>query len=231
MIIQQELATAYQILAHLKYDDHTYTHLSARDASQQAFYIYPFGLRFEEVTADCLMQVSFDGTVLVGNEYQYNKTGYMIHGAIYQQRPDVQAIFHLHTPATLAVSALAAGLLPISQWALHFYERICYYDYGSLALSTQQGEHLAQALGTHSVMLLRNHGFITCGRTIHEAMFYTYHLQRACETQCQILSMGLPYITPDPATCKQAVHDLLSFEKNLGERDWHAWKRLVKADY
>ena len=228
--VREDLATAYQILAYLKYDDHTYTHLSARDVTDQnAFYIYPFGLRFEEVEPQSLLKVTLDGEVQEGQEYQYNKTGYVIHGAIYKYRPDIQAVFHLHTPESLAVSALAAGLLPISQWALHFYDRISYHAYDSLALNVEQGQHLIHDLGNNNVMLLRNHGMITCGKTIQEAMFYTYHLQKACETQCLMLSMGKKYIVPSREICEQAVSDLLSFEKNLGERDWQAWKRFLSS--
>lgn len=230
--IKKDLATAYQILAYLKYDDHTYTHLSARDLyDQQAFYIYPFGLRFEEVEADTLMKITLDGQVLEGSEYQYNRTGYILHGSIYAKRPDIQAVFHLHTPESLAVSALEEGLLPISQWALHFYNRISYHDYDSLALNENQAARLLHDLGPHFVMLLRNHGFIACGRTIQEAMFYSYHLQKACETQCLILSMGKKTITPSKETCEKAVDDLLHFEKNLGERDFEAWKRVIARTY
>ena len=46
-----DLAYAYRILAHLGLDDHTYTHLSVRAEDPSCFYIYPFGQRFEEVTA------------------------------------------------------------------------------------------------------------------------------------------------------------------------------------
>ena len=232
LAIKKNLSIAYKILAHLKYDDHTYTHLSARDASERrSFFIYSFGLRFEEVEPENLMKVSLEGTILEGKEYQYNKTGYVLHGAIYDKRPDIKAIFHLHTPESIAVSALEDGLLPISQWALHFYNRITYHAYDSLALEEHQGSRLLGDLGQHFVMLLRNHGFIACGRTIQEAMFYSYHLQKACETQCFILSMGRKYIVPSKEICEKAAHDLLSFEKNLGERDWEAWKNLASRIY
>ncbi len=127
--IKQDLASAYKILAFLGLDDHTYTHLSSRSSDGQSYYIYPFGLRFEEVTADNLMRIRLDGTVHEGLEYQYNKTGYIIHGAIYSKRRDINSIFHIHCPYTIAVSSCKAGLLPISQFALHFYEKISYHDY------------------------------------------------------------------------------------------------------
>jgi ribulose-5-phosphate 4-epimerase/fuculose-1-phosphate aldolase len=226
---KENLALAYKILAYLKYDDHTYTHLSARDENfSNEFYIYPFGLRFEEVKSDSLMKISLEGKILEGEEYQYNKTGYIIHGAVYQQRVDINAIFHLHTPEIVAVASLEEGLLPVSQWALHFYHKAGYHDYDSLALDAAQGDSLKTDLAQHTILMMRNHGALICGRTIQEAMFYAYHLQRACETQCLMLAMGKKYIMPSPKTCEKAVQDLLSFEKNLGERDWQAWKRLLK---
>ena len=225
--IKQNLASAYKIIAYLGLDDHTYTHLSARTEDKNAFYIYPFGLRFAEVTADKLIKVSLDGQVLVGKEAHYNSTGFVIHGNIYKARPDIEAIFHLHTPAQIAVSSLKEGLLPISQWALHFYERVAYHEYGSLALEHAQGEQLAKDLGRYMTMLLRNHGAITCGQTIHEALFYTYHLELACKTQCMALAMNRELTMPSHEICQQSVRDLLSFEKDLGLRDWQAWIRVI----
>lgn len=222
------LARAYKILVHLKMDDHTYTHLSLRSEKQDQYYIYPFGLRFEEVTEHNLIKVSLDGDIIEGEEYQYNKTGYVIHGNIYKNRSDVNSIFHLHTPASVAVSAMKNGLLPISQWALHFYGQVAYHNYNSLALDYKKhGGDMVQDLGNYNTMLMRNHGMLTCGATIMEAMFRAYHLEMACQTQCLALQTGQELIYPSHEICKQAVHDLLSFEKNLGERDWQAWVRAL----
>jgi ribulose-5-phosphate 4-epimerase/fuculose-1-phosphate aldolase len=225
--IKNKLAYAYKILALLKLDDHTYTHLSARSEEGDSYYIYPFGLRFEEVEPDLLLKVSLDGEIIEGREFQYNKTGYVIHGAIYKARDDINTVFHIHTPEIVAVSTIKHGLQPISQWALHFYEMIAYHEYNSLALDTSLGNILVADLANYKVMLLRNHGSITCGFTIEEAMFYTYHLQQACKTQCLLESVQQELIIPSEEICKKAVKDLLSFEVNLGERDWHAWVRVI----
>ncbi|WP_341764129.1 class II aldolase/adducin family protein [Candidatus Tisiphia endosymbiont of Beris chalybata] len=226
--IKSNLAAAYQILALLALDDHTYTHLSARPAGGDFYYIYPFGLRFEEVTKDNLLKVSLDGKVLEGSEYSYNETGYILHGSIYTKREDINSVFHLHTPATVSVSAMRCGLLPISQWALHFYERLSYHQYDSLLLSGKQGDKIIEDLGQNYVMFLHNHGILTSGRTIHEAMFYTYHLEQACKTQLLALSTNQELIVPSTEICRKSVQDLLSFEKDLGKRDWLAWLNLLK---
>lgn len=226
--IKSNLAAAYQILALLALDDHTYTHLSARPTGEDFYYIYPFGLRFEEVTKDNLLKISLNGQVLEGSEYSYNETGYILHGNIYQNRQDINAVFHLHTPATVAVSAMTKGLLPISQWALHFYEKLSYSQYDSLLLQGKQVDKLIEDLGQNYVMFLRNHGILASGRTIHEAMFYTYHLEQACKTQVLALSTNQELVVPSSEICRKSVQDLLTFEKDLGKRDWLAWLNFVK---
>ena len=165
MSIRKNLSYAYQILAKLGMADHTYTHLSARPEGAQYYYINPFGLRFEEVTEDNLLKVSFEGDVLEGEEFQYNKTGYVIHGSIYKSRPDLEAIFHLHTVASVAVSCMDDGLMPLSQWALHFYGHVNYHDYNSLALDNDShGMDLVRDLADKKVMFLRHHGMVACSK-------------------------------------------------------------------
>ncbi len=226
--IKQNLVFAYKILAHLGLDDHTYTHLSARSSDKQSYYIYPFGMKFAEVDQDSLIRADFDCRILEGLEYQYNKTGYIIHSNIYKARSDINAIFHIHTPEIVAVSTIKEGLMPLSQWALHFYNRTSYSDYDSLALLEEQGNKIAKDLGENLTMLLRNHGSITCGKTIYEALFYTYHLNLACKAQICTLSQNKEIVIPDEATCIQSSNDLINFEKNLGKRDWDAWVRYLK---
>ena len=225
--IREKLAICYRVLAKQKMDDLTYTHLSARSSKGDTFFIYPFGTIFSEVSAKSLLEVTLDGKVIQGSEDQYNKTGYITHSNIYKNRKDINAILHLHTTAGVAVSAMKFGLLPISQFALHLYDRVSYHDYDSLILEDDKhGDQLVKDLGKNKVMILRNHGTITCGSTIEEAMFYTHHLEQACKVQVKALSAGYEnLIFPSKEICKKAVDDLLSFEKNLGERDFKALAR------
>ena len=229
--IRENLAAAYRLIAYFGYDDLTFSHLSARVPGKNAFFIQPFGFLFEEVTASSLLVVDFDGNILEGEEYQYNKTGYVIHGSIYKRRTDINCVFHLHTVNGIAVSAMPEGLLPISQWALHFYDRVAYHSYNSLALSTSEHEDpICRDLGNKDIMFLRNHGTLICGRTIHETYIMNNHLENACKTQVAAMSAHSDLIMPDAATCQKTVADLLAFEKDLGMRDWQALLRMLQRN-
>ncbi len=223
-----QLAAAYRIFAHMKMDDLTYTHLSARLPGADSYFIYPFGQLFEEVTASTLLKVSLDGEILEGKENQYNQTGYVIHGNIYKKRPDVNAVFHLHTTAGVAVSAMECGLLPLSQFSFHFYNRLAYHAYDSLTLEDlRQGENLVKDLGLKKAIILRNHGTLTCGATVQEAFLYMSFLEKACQVQCAVLSSGQKVIIPPAEVCERAAQDMRDFEPNFGHRDWTALVRKL----
>ena len=226
--IKENLALAYRACAHLKLDDLTYTHLSAR-ACTKSFYLYSFGLMFQEVSAQNLLRISHSGDILEGQEMNYNPTGYALHSMIYEHKPKIGAIFHLHTPAIVAVSSLKQGLKPVSQWALHFYNNVAYHDYNSLALDKKvyQKQYLHD-LGSHPVMLMRHHGAMVVGETIEQALFYCYHLEKACQTQCLLQGVREEQINSlDSEICERAHRDLIGFEKNLGQRDFQALKRVL----
>lgn len=228
--LRLKLATAYQLCALKGWDNWTYTHISARLPGQQAFLINQFDTLYKDVTPQSLALV--DMTQPAESYFDtLNPTGVYMHSAIYKKRPDINAIFHLHTPHGVAVSAMECGLLPISQFALHFYNRVSTHGYDSLVLDEKtQTEQLARDLGDNYTMLLQNHGTVTTGTTIEEAFFFTHHLEEACRVQCLTLSCNTPIIQPNAEICQKACNDLLGFEKNRGERDWKAAQSLLPQE-
>lgn len=229
--LKETLARCYYILAKKGMDDRTYTHLSARLPHEDAYYIYPLGLLFSEVTPDKLIKVDFNGTILEGHEKTFNETGYVIHSSVYKARPDINAVFHLHTTAGVAVSSMKQGLLPVSQFAFHFYNRLSYHGYNALSLDTKiQGQNLAKDLGPQNkALMLENHGTMTCGTTQEEALFYMLFLEEACKVQIAALSAGIENLhIPSKAICEQAYKDMTAFEKgNIGRRDFEAECRVL----
>ena len=228
MDIKEKLALAHQIISMWRMDDATYTHLSSRD--EHKFYISPFGPLFEEVTEKNLIEIKLSPEVKISKDIleKSNSTGLLIHSAIYKALKDIKAVIHLHTTSTILVSSMKSGLLPISQHALHFYGKVSYHKYDSMLLDEKsQAQKLTEDLKLNNVMFLENHGFIACGQTIEEALFYTYHLEKACKIQVLVNRPLDEYILPTDDVCKKACSELLNFEKELGKRDWESWKRKL----
>lgn len=221
---RENLAAAYQILAKIGMDDLTYTHITIRSEQKNSFFIYPFNSLFKEVTASSLLEVSFDGEIISGldSDSQYNKIGYLIHGAIYKLKDEVNSVFHLQTPAGTAVSAMKEGLLPISQFAYHFHENLAYYDYSSLILNPELVDQLTKELAQNKAMMLKNHGTISCGSTIWEAFFYCYYLEKACRTQCAAMNSKSGLFISSNEVASQEKLVMHQFEKDLGKENWLA---------
>ena len=238
---KEELVKAHKIVALCAMDDLTYTHISIINNQRDILSISPFGVRFTDVKLSDLLDFTMEGTLLPAQraediydhlhlifnkkrnipERNFNKTGFIIHSSIYKSRPDVGAVIHLHTAESIAVSVNPEGLLPVSQHALHFYDRISYHNYDSLNLTPkEETDVFIKDLRQNNVMFLRNHGFIAVGKTLEEALFYAYHLQRACAVQ--VIAPQNP-ILPSKETCEKARNDLLAFEKNLGKRDFDSY--------
>lgn len=231
-LVRTQVAKAYRIGALQGLDDLTYTHISGRSrVDANAFYIGEFGRLFEEMSPENLIKIAYRTTD--GLVESVNRTGFAIHSAIYDARPEINAVVHIHTTAGTAVAAMKCGLLPISQFAFHMTHQIGYHDYRGLTLEDAERAQLAKDLGQNSVMILRNHGLLAVGRTIHEAMFFIYHLEQACRVQCQALSMCTSanpredLVIPPPETLDYANHQLLHFEQDIGIRDWNALCRKL----
>ena len=94
-----KLAAAYRMLADRGFDESVAGHISVRvpDAPDH-FWVNPFGLLFEEVTAEQLVLVNEQGEILTGWPL-LNYAGFCIHSAIHQARPDVNCIVHSHPAA------------------------------------------------------------------------------------------------------------------------------------
>ena len=193
---RRELAAAFRLAAHHGWDDHVATHMSAR-LPDGSFLLNPYGLLFEEITASSLMRMDLEGNVLeVPAGLALNPAAFGVHSAVLGGREDAMCAIHLHTRDGVAVSALAEGLLPLSQNALTIWGDIAYHDYEGVVAPDQEREVIQRDLGTKHLMILRNHGTLALGKSIGAAFYRIQSLEWACTAQVRTLSMGREIALP-----------------------------------
>jgi ribulose-5-phosphate 4-epimerase/fuculose-1-phosphate aldolase len=172
-------------------------HITLRVPGQEhAFLTNPYGMMYEEMTASCLVKIDHDGEVLYKPDfgdlnYGLNKPGFILHSAVHKARPEVNCIIHTHTAAGLAVSSLACGMLPINQTAMRFLN-VSYHDYMGVVLDMAEQEVLVHDLGTTDAMVLRNHGLLTCGRSVGEAFNWMHRMELSCRAQLAAMACNTP---------------------------------------
>ena len=206
--VRVDLAAFYRLVAHFGMTDLIDTHISARlPGTADHFLINRYGVLFEEMRPQDLVKIDLHGRLVEGQDPQtsrINLAGFTVHSAIHEARQDLACVVHTHTPDGIAVSCQDEGLLPISQHALKFYNRVGYHDYEGVALDLDERARLARSMGSHEVMILRNHGLLAAGSSIAKAFHNIMFLERACQAQIKALSGGRPLSLPSPQVCERA---------------------------
>ncbi len=227
--IRVDLAAAYRLVALYGWDDIIFTHISARiPGKEHHFLINPYGLMFEEITASSLVKIDLAGQP-VGEQLhiRVNPAGFTIHSAIHEVREDAGCVIHLHTPDGTAVATSKEGLQPLNQTAQLVIGDLVYHDYEGVALDHSEKPRLQQDLGKHNIMLLKNHGTLTVGRSCAEAFMRMYFLERACTMQVRTRTLG----TDNHRTAQSAIdkNNALMQDENMGNiTNTLAWSALLR---
>jgi ribulose-5-phosphate 4-epimerase/fuculose-1-phosphate aldolase len=229
-----DLAACYRLVDAYGMTDLIYNHITARiPGSDDHLLINLYGLLYKEITASSLVKIDLEGNIVwkPDTDYGVNKSGYVIHGAIHQVRPEVKCVLHTHTPAGMAVAAMACGLLPMSQTAIRFHGHIGYHDYEGPAIDLAEREALVRDLGPHDAMVMRNHGLLTCGPTVQQAFNTMYQLEMSCRAQVDVMAARAELTLPGENVLAHTAHLYQpGTRRPYGVLEWPAMLRLLEAE-
>jgi ribulose-5-phosphate 4-epimerase/fuculose-1-phosphate aldolase len=235
-----DLAACYRLAAHFGLNEGIDNHLTFLvPGYTDRFLLAPFGLHWSEVRASDFMEIDFDGQMLCGRG-PIEDTALYIHLPVHKFAPQARCALHTHMPYATALCMLENPRLEMAgQSAVGFYDDIAYEaDYNGLAFDATEGERLARALGTKSVLMMRNHGVLVVGQTIPQAFERLYFLERAAQAQVLALSTGRALrLIPEPlvrATAAQFQAGGAVGGRDRAELHFEALKRLldrISPDY
>jgi ribulose-5-phosphate 4-epimerase/fuculose-1-phosphate aldolase len=190
---KQRLAVAFRIFGRLGFEEGVAGHITARDPEFPGqFWVNPFGMSFKQIRARDLILVDHAGTVLQGS-WPLNQAAFAIHSQVHAARPDVVAAAHSHSVHGKAFASLHRLLRPITQDACIFFEDHGLYDgYGGVANDIEEGKRIAAAVGGSKAAILANHGLITVGQSVDEAVFWFVSMERSCQAELLAMAAGEP---------------------------------------
>ena len=189
--VRVDLAAVYRLVDMYGWSDMIGTHVSARvPGPEDHFLLNPYGMMFDEITASCLIKVDLDGNAIDDSDYKVNPAGFTIHSAVHMSNHDLACVMHTHTAAGTSVATQKNGLLPINQHALLALHEVAYHNYEGPALDHDERERIVEDLADKKILILRNHGLLTVGRTIGEAFVWMYRAERACRMQLAFQQSG-----------------------------------------
>ncbi|GAC1538075.1 MAG: class II aldolase/adducin family protein [Acidimicrobiales bacterium] len=202
---KERLAAGFRLFSKMGFDEGVAGHITARDPElEDHFWVNPFGMHFSQIRVSDLILVNHHGEVVEGDR-AVNQAAFAIHSQVHASRPDVVAAAHAHSVYGKAWSSLRRPLAPITQDACAFYgDHAVFDDYTGVVLDTEEGKRIAHALGDNKAAILSNHGNLTVGHSVDEAVWWFITMERNCQAQLLAESAGTPvHIDPEMAALTQ----------------------------
>src|SRR5262245_54759626 len=228
-----KLALANRIIAHEGVLD-AFGHVSMRHPDDEGRYLLPVSRSPELVVATDILEFTLDSEPVEPTAAMlYGER--VIHGCIYQARPDVNAVCHHHARGVMPFCISGVPLQPVSQLGAIMGPLVPFWDqrdeFGDtdlLVVKPEEGRSLAHALGPYWMVLMRRHGATVVGETLEQMVFRTIYATRNAEMQHEAHSLGhVSPLTPKEAELACAFH----VQEKPISRAWEYWSRRVKAAY
>jgi len=126
---KEQLAGAFRVFGKFGFSEGVAGHITARDPEHtDMFWVNPFGVSFNRMTASDLILVDHDGKIVEGKHTNLNQAAFAIHSRVHAARPDVIAAAHAHSIYGKTWSSLGRLLDPLTQDACAFFEDHAIYD-------------------------------------------------------------------------------------------------------
>lgn len=209
-----DLAVAHRVSNLYGMDELVWNHISARHGS--GWLITPGTMHWDEIGPSDIKMCSD------------NVTADIIHKAVYDVRPDVGAIVHLHTKAAVAVGLMEGGFEPFTQDGSYFFKKVAEHEWEGVSDDPTEGPRIGNAvLGVQdcNILMMPNHGFCSLGRTIKEAWIQAFYFEKACESQVLAMSMGGKIKRPDPTIMAKSAKQNYTELFAPGLCEWESLRR------
>jgi HCOMODA/2-hydroxy-3-carboxy-muconic semialdehyde decarboxylase len=195
----EELVTANRILATEGIVD-SFGHVSVRHPDNKNRYLLSRARAPERIEASDILEFTLEGEPLDPKKAKTTHAPYterFIHGAIYEMRPDVNAVVHNHSPSTIPFGITGQKLKPLLHMCASIGHDVPLWDshdkFGNTALLVNRmamGRDLAKRLGKGRTALMRGHGAVVAGSSIRHAVFISNYLELNAKLQMQSMAMG-----------------------------------------
>jgi HCOMODA/2-hydroxy-3-carboxy-muconic semialdehyde decarboxylase len=231
--VRRELAAANRILANEGVLD-AFGHISIRHPINPDRYLISRYGAAELMTADDILELTLDSKPVEPTSAGLFSE-LVIHGGIYQARPDVHSVCHHHAVSVLPYCITGVELVPVMHLGASLGGKVPFWDsrdeFGDTPLvvtTPEQGASHARGLGSHWMVLLRRHGATVAGRSLRECVFRSVYSCRNAELQSRALAIGaISTLSPGEAElCSAHSHTPRTLS-----RTWEYWThRLAKVE-
>jgi HCOMODA/2-hydroxy-3-carboxy-muconic semialdehyde decarboxylase len=190
-----ELALASRMLANEGVLD-AFGHVSLRHPTDPGRYLLPRSRSPQLVEPSDVLEFTLDSEpVKAPTEKLFAER--VIHGCIYEARPDVMAVCHHHAAAVLPFAIASVPIVPVFHLGAAVGEDMPFWDqhdeFGDtnlLVVKPEEGRSLARALGAHPAVLMTHHGATVVGGDVRELVSRAIFMCQNAQFQLQAHMLG-----------------------------------------
>jgi len=187
LALKQEIIATCLKLEELGFTIGTYGNVSARVT--EGLLVTPSRVDYAAMTPEDIVTVSLSGEVLNGIRLPSSEMD--VHRLVYVNRPDVGGVIHSHSLYATALSCLHDTVpVMVEEQSQVIGDEIRCTQYVPAGQHLALGEEVARALGSSNAVLLANHGTLSCGRSLAEALFATRITERIAQMRLMTLDSG-----------------------------------------
>jgi|SRR3990172_4309065 len=176
--LKKEIISTCLRLQEIGYVLATYGNVSAR--VERGLIITPSRVAYRSLTPEDMVTVSYEGKIIEGPRQPSSELE--VHRQIYLARPDVDAVVHTHSLFATALSCRHETIpVIVEEQSQVVGGEIHCTSYVPAGQHKKLGEAAVQALGRSNGVLLANHGAVSCGRSLPEAVLTCQIVERVAQ--------------------------------------------------
>jgi ribulose-5-phosphate 4-epimerase/fuculose-1-phosphate aldolase len=195
--------------------DDIFGHVSGRiprEVKREGLLFTRMRIALKPLDPDEVMEIDFTCRRVKGKQHVSGET--FIHTEIYKARPDVGGVVHAHPFHAVVLSATGRQLETFHPASIAFGSGVPFLG-GNQINTEKDGHEVAEMLGQGAAILLKNHGAVTVGKDVAQAVIRMYYLERAAYAHLIAGKDLLPW-KPD-STYRHIIDDSYKFLW----RTWH----------
>ena len=166
--------------------------LSIYNREEDLIAISPSGISYEEINLEDIVIINPEGKVVKGDHKPSSELD--LHLLLFQKRNDINAIIHTHPTYATTIACLNQEIPPVHYLVAYAGDKVpCakYAAFGSKKLAKNVYKTMGQ---NYNASLMANHGLITVGYNIEEALATTEMVEYTAEIYYHTKAIGEPKI-------------------------------------
>lgn len=166
--------------------------LSIYNRKKDLVAISPSGIPYEEINLKDIVIIDLEGKMVEGNHKPSSEKE--LHLLIYEKREDINSIIHTHPIYSTTISCLNQDIPAVHYLVAYSGNKVPCAKYATFG-SKKLAKNVYKAMGKeYKACLMANHGLITAGYNIKEALEISEMIEYTAELYYRTKSMGEPKI-------------------------------------